>query len=143
MKKAQPQPQIINIGDRAFPLETLDLPKYLSKHKSSDEIKIVYFGTPEFSAYILEKLIEFCQNPPHPLQKKHLGVRPSKQMFRQYTVQTVVTRADKPVGRKQILTESSVAMVAIIILLNSSQIGLIVYLVDYLTRKGKSQKAMG
>ena len=56
--------------------------------------KILYFGTPEFSAYILEKLVEFCK-----LDKK-------------FIVQTVITRADKPFGRNQTLHESPVAMVA-------------------------------
>lgn len=52
------------------------------------KIKIVYFGTPEFSAYILEKLIEFCP------------------------IQIVITRPDKAKGRKQILTESAVALMS-------------------------------
>ena len=55
--------------------------------------KIVYFGTPEFSAYILEKLLQFCQT-------------------KKFIVQTVVTRADKPVGREQTVMQSPVAMVA-------------------------------
>ncbi len=100
IKKAQPLPQTIPTEYGVFPIDKKDLAKHLAKIKSHNEIKIVYFGTPEFSAYILEKLIEFCQDPPEQLQ------------FLDYIVQTVITRADKPVGRKQTVAESPVAQVA-------------------------------
>lgn len=108
MKKAQSSPQIFPTNTN--PLEILDLDKafqkQLGKIKTYDEIKIVYFGTPEFSAYILEKLIEFCDNyNPH----KQNSPRSLAKMF---SIQTVITRADKPVGRKQTLTQSPVALVA-------------------------------
>lgn len=67
-----------------------DIKRSLSKIKTHDEIKIVYFGTPEFSAYILEQLIQ----------------------SQKFTVQAVVTRADKPVGRKQEVRQSPVGLVA-------------------------------
>ena len=90
-------------------LKQKDLSKYLSKHKSHDEIKIVYFGAPEFSAYILEKLIEFCDSGPN--LGLHLeGVIGG--LPKLYSIQAVVTSTDKPVGRMQTITESVVAMVA-------------------------------
>lgn len=52
--------------------------------------RVVYFGTPDFSAQLLEKLIE------------HQGLN----------IVAVVTAADKPAGRKQIITSSPVAQVA-------------------------------
>lgn len=109
MKKAQPQitPVTHNILEQV--LDPNELPKSLAQVKNSDEIKIVYFGTPEFSAYILEKLIEFCQNPSQPLQ---LDVRSSNEMATRYQIQAVVTRTDKRVGRKQDLRSSPVAQVA-------------------------------
>ncbi len=57
-------------------------------------IKIVYFGTPQFSAYILEELINFCSNSD------------------QFEIKTVVTSPDKPVGRKQIITPSETSIIA-------------------------------
>jgi methionyl-tRNA formyltransferase len=51
---------------------------------------IVYFGTPQFSAHILEELIK----------------------SNKFIIQAVITRADKPVGRKQQVQESFVANVA-------------------------------
>lgn len=96
MKKAYPQAQITPFPTDHLLLHPKELSKFLYKAKGRERIKIVYWGTPRFSAYILEKLIEFCQNPPQ----------------RQFTVQTVVTRPDKPVGRKQSLTSSPVSMVA-------------------------------
>lgn len=72
-------------------------------------IKIVYFGTPQFSAYILEKLIEFCQNP------SILSVHPkggNLDLPKKFIIQAVVTKADKPVGRKQVFTQSPVALIA-------------------------------
>ncbi|MBI4040107.1 methionyl-tRNA formyltransferase, partial [Candidatus Daviesbacteria bacterium] len=50
---------------------------------------IIYFGTPEFSAYILEELLKTG-----------------------FKIKAVITRADKPVGRKQTTAESPVAKVA-------------------------------
>ncbi|MBI4038066.1 methionyl-tRNA formyltransferase [Candidatus Daviesbacteria bacterium] len=93
MKKLQ-HPQITSTPFGNLPINIKDLPTHLAKTKAHDEIKIVYFGTPEFSAYILEKLIEFCG-----LDEK-------------FTVQTVITRADKPAGRKQEVKEPPVAMIA-------------------------------
>ena len=54
------------------------------------KIKIVYFGTPEFSAHILDQLL-------------HIG---------SVTIKAVITRADKPVGRKQTINQSPVANIA-------------------------------
>lgn len=95
-------------------LNQKDLSKYLGKTKSHDEIKIVYFGTPEFSAHILEKLVEFCQN-----SSSHPGGGLSdlqQNIPRSYTkmfmVQAVVTSPDKAVGRKQIITPSPVLLMA-------------------------------
>lgn len=90
------------------------LSKYLSKHKSHDEIKIVYFGTPEFSAYILEKLIEFCQNSnSHPgggLSDLQQNIpRPLGKMF---SIQAVITNPEKKVGREQKVNQTAVALVA-------------------------------
>ncbi len=58
-------------------------------------MNIVYFGTPEFGAYILEELIKSTNTQPAP----------------RFTVQTVITRADKPVGRHQTISSSPVALV--------------------------------
>ena len=54
------------------------------------EIRIVYLGTPEISAQILEKLINA-----------------------NYNVVAVVSQQDKPTGRKQIITPTPVKKVAI------------------------------
>lgn len=54
-----------------------------------ENIEIVFFGTPEFAATILKKLLE-----------------------KNFKIKTVVTNPDKAVGRKQILTQSEVAKVA-------------------------------
>ncbi len=61
-----------------------------------DEIRIVYFGTPEFSAYILEELLKFCDS------------YSKKRCF----VQAVITRADKPTGRNHKLESSAISKVA-------------------------------
>jgi len=53
-------------------------------------LKILYFGTPEISSYVLEELI-----------------------LNNYNVIAVVTNIDKPQGRKNILTPSSVKQIAI------------------------------
>lgn len=55
----------------------------------SQDLKIAFFGTPEFAAIILEKLV----NSPH---------KPS----------LVITQPNKPVGRKQILTPPPVKLLA-------------------------------
>jgi methionyl-tRNA formyltransferase len=62
-------------------------PKIESEEKSS--LRIIFFGTPEFAAVILEKMI----------QAGYLPI-------------AVVTAPDKPVGRKQILTPSPVKLIA-------------------------------
>lgn len=95
------QPPFLNL--------TKDLNKYLKKQKVQDEISIVYFGTSEFSAYILEKLILFTQNPPQNLAS-HL--ESGNVNLRKYSIQTVVTNPDKPAGRKQVSRQSWVALVA-------------------------------
>jgi len=59
-----------------------------------NKLKIVYFGTPDFSARFLEKLITDTL---------------INQLIK---VKLVVTQPDKPVGRKQILTETAVKQVA-------------------------------
>lgn len=56
------------------------------------KLKVAYFGTPDFSAYFLEKLI----------QDKTLPIE----------VVSVVTQEDKPVGRKQIPTSTPVKKIA-------------------------------
>ena len=56
------------------------------------KLRVAYFGTPDFSAQFLEKL----------LTDKEIPVE----------VVLVVTQKDKPVGRKQIVTPSSVKIVA-------------------------------
>lgn len=56
------------------------------------KLKIAYFGTPDFSAHFLEKIITDTDLP--------------------IEVVLVVTQADKPVGRKQVLTPSPVKIIA-------------------------------
>jgi methionyl-tRNA formyltransferase len=51
---------------------------------------LIYFGTPDFSATVLEKIIQSGE----------------------YTVKAVVTNPDAPVGRQQIMTPSPVSQVA-------------------------------
>jgi len=66
--------------------------KILKKSKQfmkKSKIKIVFLGTPEFSAIILEKLVKNSYNP-----------------------LLVVTAPDKPVGRKQILTPPPAKIIA-------------------------------
>jgi methionyl-tRNA formyltransferase len=55
-------------------------------------LSIVYFGTPSFSAYILEQLILESQKSDSYIE-----------------IKTIVTQADQPIGRKQILTPSPVS----------------------------------
>ena len=64
------------------------LKKTLQKKSKND--RIVFFGTPEFSATILKELLE-----------------------KKFSVVGVVTRADKPVGRKHVLTPSPVKEIAV------------------------------
>src|SRR3989339_1296896 len=59
-----------------------------------DKIKIAYFGSPDFAANFLEKLIN---NP---------------SMYQCIEVKMVVTQPDQKVGRKQILTPTPVKIVA-------------------------------
>lgn len=85
----------------SFVLEK-DALKQLSKLKiSRPEVRIVYFGSPQVSALVLERLLEFCQNSPFP-----------EPLTPTFVVQCVVTQPDKPVGRKQIMTASPVALLA-------------------------------
>ena len=59
-----------------------------------NKIKLAYFGTPNFSAYFLEKLIT------------------DSSIKRLIEVKLVVAQPDRPVGRKQILTPSPVKLTA-------------------------------
>ncbi len=58
-----------------------------------NKLKIAYFGSPDFSASILEKLIQ---------NSEELGI----------TVAVVFTQPDRPVGRKGILTPTPVKLIA-------------------------------
>jgi methionyl-tRNA formyltransferase len=58
-------------------------------------LNIAYFGTPYFSAHLLEKILT------DPSTKQLVGIK------------FVVTRPDKPVGRRQILTPSPVKQIAL------------------------------
>lgn len=64
--------------------------KFFSKPKDPKKVNIVFFGTPEFAAIILESLLKEA-----------------------YTVQAVVTQPDKPAGRKRIVIPSPVKEVAL------------------------------
>jgi methionyl-tRNA formyltransferase len=55
-------------------------------------MNIIYFGTPDFSAHVLERIIT--------------------EMKDVLNINLVVTQPDKPVGRKQILTPSPVKLMA-------------------------------
>ena len=116
MKKNTQHPQITPFSQDLFHgiLSQKNLSKFLSKTKVHDEIKIVYFGTPEFSAYILEKLIEFCQNSNvHPGGvNSNLQQNTQRSLPKMFITQTVVTNPDEPVGRKQRVSPSPVALVA-------------------------------
>ena len=59
-----------------------------------NKISLAYFGSPDFSAFFLEKILT------DPDLKKAIEVK------------LVVTQPDRPVGRKQILTETPVKKVA-------------------------------
>lgn len=92
-----------------------DLKKHRLKIRTKrPEVRIVYLGTPDFSALVLEKLIEFCQNSSdHPGGGKLNHGEPEQEVIPPvYTIQAVVTQPDKPVGRYQTLTPSPVAQVA-------------------------------
>lgn len=54
------------------------------------DLRIVYLGTPEISARVLEKLIQ-----------------------ENYNIVAVVSQEDKPIGRKQIITPTPVKKVAL------------------------------
>lgn len=62
-------------------------------------VKFLYFGTPEFSRIVLEGILKSGLKPDGPV---HRGFEPV----------AVVTVPDKPVDRKQIMTESPVAVFA-------------------------------
>lgn len=55
------------------------------------DLRIVYLGTPEISANVLERMIE-----------------------ENYNIVAVVSQEDKPIGRKQIITPTPVKKVALI-----------------------------
>ncbi len=57
-------------------------------------IKIAYFGSPDFSAYLLEKILT------------------DKELKPMVKVSFVITQSDRPVGRKQILTPTPVKQIA-------------------------------
>ncbi len=104
-----PIPQTLKLNP-LFLNQEKDLKKFLKKQNTHDEISIVYFGTSEFSAYILEKLILFTQNPPQNLALHPGGASVN---FRRYSIQAVVTNPDKPAGRKKVNRQSPVALVAL------------------------------
>lgn len=107
-----PQIQIIPSKSGLFPLSDKDLPKFLAKAKSHDEISIVFFGSPDFSGLVLKKLIDFCNSSGNPTNLSQYDVRSHTVLPKQFTIQAVVTRPDKPVGRKQTLTPTPVAQTA-------------------------------
>lgn len=109
MKKLS-QPQITSFPSRSHYLIEQNVVKNLATLQIKyPEVRIVYFGTPEFSAYILEKLIEFSQNPN---QSLGMHLRGGKLNLPRSVIQVVVTSPDKRVGRKQTLTPSAVSRVA-------------------------------
>lgn len=74
-------------------------------------MRLVYFGSPDFSAEILESLIR----PSGSVLADHL--QPQKQTARtdpegRYKVVGVVTSPDQPVGRHKVMTPSPVALMA-------------------------------
>lgn len=106
------QPQIIPRSFAHLVINARDIRKNLLKLKiDKPEIRIVYFGTPKFSAYILEKLIEWCQNPSAVPGASVLpqGVKLPEPRF---VIQAVVTSPDKLVGRQQKISASLVSLVA-------------------------------
>src|SRR5258708_7733514 len=107
--KTDPTPQISPpLQNPLVVFEQEDISKKLKKFKSSEEIRIVYFGTTEFSAYILEKLFEYFQNPAQTLILYPGGAGTNLK----FIIQSVVTTPDRPVGRTQQLTPSPVSLVA-------------------------------
>lgn len=78
-------------------IDPKDLSKNLIKIRASEEVKMVFWGSSELSGYILDQLVKFSE-------RQVEGKR--------YIVQAVITRVDKPVGRKQVMTPTPVAVVA-------------------------------
>lgn len=114
MKKNAQLPQIINPENPLWMLEEIkddkgkqDLDK-LYKMKKPDPLKIIYFGTPQFSAYILDRLIESAQNPQ--AFRLHIGGVNVNQL--KFEIQTVVTSPDRPMGRLKEPRSSAVSQVA-------------------------------
>lgn len=102
-------PQIIPNDFNILTMDLKNIPNILAQERKKNEITIVYFGTPEFSAYILERLIEFCNRTPkaltlHPWDERQDPVK--------FTVTAVVTNPGKLVGKKQVLTPSPVSLVS-------------------------------
>lgn len=85
MKKADPYSQTILQSDMLINPENVK--KSLNKTKFP-ELRIVFFGTPEFSVIVLDEIAK------------------------KYDISAVVTSPDKPIGRKQTLTESPVSKYA-------------------------------
>lgn len=110
MKKINLKPQIIPHQNDLS--QSLQIDRQINKSKlkviiKKPEIRLVYFGTPEFSALVLERLLQPDQKTPiHQLRDVQQPAQPT------IVVQAVVTRQDKPVGRKQIMTPSPVAQTA-------------------------------
>ena len=98
MNKLVQEPQIISRYSENIVLNT-NIFKSLKQIKFQDEIKLIFFGTPEFSSYILTQLLAF--------QPGVVKLNEPK-----FVIQAVVTNPDKPVGRKQTLTQSAVSLVA-------------------------------
>ncbi len=84
------RPAIFPLQSTSLLINLKDTKKYLSK-KRNPEIRIVYYGTPEFSAYVLEKLIEFYKNPTTTLASHLSGGNPHLSKF---VIQAVVTNPD-------------------------------------------------
>ncbi len=85
-----------------------DLSKHLKKAQNFREVKIVYFGTPEFGARILENLLRQIENP----QSQISLDMDTKSVPLKFEVQSVVTNPDKPSGRHAEALETPVAKVA-------------------------------
>lgn len=88
-------PHISSIIESTIEIDQTDVKDYLAKIKMAEEIKIVYFGTAQFSALVLEDLISSTETTPL-----------------KFTIQTVITQPDRPVGRDQKITPSPVSTVA-------------------------------
>ncbi len=110
-KKADPQPFILPQNNSINQiLDPKDVSGHLQKTQASDETKIVFFGTPDFSAYILNQLIRTWSQPPDTSHQIPTTKSPLPNI--RYVVQTVVTTPDAPVGRNKLITPSAVAKVA-------------------------------